>query len=118
MIQTFQRIYNSRKPILNVLKKNYLSTRIARTIRNPCFGMLTANTDVFLKQKHKNRIVVIRSRNELDVPRNVQMSQVGIDVLYNGDHVPGDIGKNSCVLYNIQENIELPHWQWFWFNFL
>jgi len=46
-----------------------------------------------LKQKHKNGIAAIRGRIELDVIKNVQMSQVeGVDVLCDGD-VPGHIKK-------------------------
>jgi len=55
--------------------------------------MLIANT-CFFKQEHKNGIVAIRDKIELDVPKNVQISHVeGVDVLCNGD-VPGDIEKN------------------------
>jgi len=40
----------------------------------------------FLKQEHKNGIVAIRGRIELDVPKNIYMLQVeGVDVLYNSD---------------------------------
>jgi len=54
-----------------------------------------------LKQEHKNGIADIRGRIELDVPKNVQISQVkGVDVLCNSD-VPGDIKKNCCILNNI-----------------
>jgi len=48
-----------------------------------------------LKQEYKNGIAAIRSRVELDVLKNVQMSQVeGVDVLCNGD-VLSDIEKNT-----------------------
>jgi len=48
-----------------------------------------------LKQDHKNGIATIRGKIELDVLKNVQMSQVeGVDVLYNRD-VLGDIGKKA-----------------------
>jgi len=51
----------------------------------------------FLKQKHKIGIVAIRGRIELDVQKNVQMSQVeGVDVLCDSD-VSGDIDKNIVV---------------------
>jgi len=50
-----------------------------------------------LKQEHKNGIAVIRRRIELDVPKNVQMSQVeGVDVLCDSD-VPRDTEKNIVV---------------------
>jgi len=49
----------------------------------------------FLKQEYKNGIAIIRGKIDLDVPKNVQMSQVeGVDVLCNSD-VPGDIEKNT-----------------------
>jgi len=49
----------------------------------------------FLKQKHKNGIAAIRDIIEMDVPKNVQMSQVeGVDVLCDGN-VPGDIKKTQ-----------------------
>jgi len=57
--------------------------------------MLTKNT-CFLKQEHKNGIVAMRDRIELDVPKNVHMSQVeGVDVLCNGD-VSEDIKKKTA----------------------
>jgi len=53
-----------------------------------------------LKQEYKNGIVAIRGRIELDVLKNVQMSQIEeVDVLFDSD-VPKDI-KNNIVASGI-----------------
>jgi len=60
----------------------------------PVFLDINSRHTCFLKQEYKNGNAAIRGKIELNVPKNIQMSQVErVDVLCDSD-VSGDIEKN------------------------